>query len=290
MPYFKEVFMGTTSRSEFFLNRVRSMPKRSRMLIVSLLVLTSCVAILGINPFSQHAKAQAAPRVTVAAIDPSLVAGRGAQLGIVQQEAENATTNGTILPFDTTAYTLSSEASGRQAVKLAPGQHVAFTLTQRANAATIRYAIPDAPTGGGIDAPLTVSAGRDGRGNTHAQTITLTSKYSYLYNQYPFTNDPNAGLLHPDWWITECSCVPASTTPTPTITKPFRAMHFYDDQRVQLHNTYQAGDVVHLTMPANSNAAWTVIDLADFQQIADPTPQPANSVSVTNFGADPTGA
>ena len=125
----------------------RSMQKRSRMLIVSLLVLTSCMTILGINPFSQHAKAQASPRVTVAAIDPSLVAGRGAQLGIVGQEAENATTNGTILPFDTSAYTLSGEASGRQAVQLTPGQYVAFTLTQRANAVTIRYAIPDAPIG-----------------------------------------------------------------------------------------------------------------------------------------------
>src|ERR1700694_2374567 len=143
--------------------------------------------------------AQVSSRATVAAIDPSLVAGRGAQLGIVQQEAENAATNGTILPFDTTAYTLSGEASGRQAVKLAPGQYVAFTLTQRADAVTIRYAIPDSPTGGGIDAPLTVAAGADHnrQGNTHddgentrAQTITLTSKYSYLYNQYPFTNDP----------------------------------------------------------------------------------------------------
>src|ERR1700730_16542600 len=295
MPYFKEVFMGTTSRSEFFLNRVRSMPKRSRMLIVSLLVLTSCVAILGINPFSQHAKAQAAPRVTVAAIDPSLVAGRGAQLGIVEQEAENATTNGTILAFDTSAYTLAGEASGRQAVKLAPGQYVAFTLTQRANAMTIRYAIPDAPAGGGIDAPLRVGVDQNGDGNTnghentHPQTITLTSKYSYLYNQYPFTNDPTAGLLHPDWWITECSCVPAFTTPPPTISKPFRPMHFYDEQRVLLHNMYQAGDVVRLTVPLDSNAAWTVIDLVDFQAVEDPAPQPHNSVSVIDFGADPGG-
>src|SRR5712671_2039601 len=168
--------MDTTSRSGFFLNRARSMQKRSRMLIVSLLVLTSCVTILGINLFSQPAKAQASSRVTVAAIDPSLVAGRGAQLGIVQQEAENATTNGTILPFDTTAYTLSSEASGRQAVKLTPGQYVAFTLPPQANAVTIRYAIPDAPTGGGIDAPLTVSVDHNGLENTHPQAVTLTSK------------------------------------------------------------------------------------------------------------------
>src|SRR5258706_14968161 len=66
-------------------------------------------------------------------------------------------------------------------------------------------------------------------------------------------------------------------------------MHFYDEQRLQLHNTYQAGDVVRLTVPANSNAAWTVIDLVDFQEIADPAPQPVNSVSVTDFGADPGG-
>jgi hypothetical protein len=267
----------------------RSMQKRSRMLIVSLLFLTSCVTILGMNLFPQHAQAQTSARVTVAAVAPSLVAGRGAQLGIVEQEAENATTNGTILPFDTSAYTLSGEASGRQAVQLAPGQYVAYTLTQRANAMTIRYAIPDAPTGGGIDAPLTVSVDHNDSKNKHPQTITLTSKYSYLYNLYPFTNDPNADLLHPDWWITECSCVPDQTTPTPTITKPFRPMHFYDDQRVLLHNTYQAGDVVRLTVPADSNAAWTVIDLVDFQQVADPAPQPKHSVSVTDFGADPSG-
>jgi hypothetical protein len=100
--------------------------------------------------------AHSAPRVTVAAIDPALTAGRGADLGIVEQEAENADTSGTVLAFDTNAYTLAAEASGRQAVQLAPGQYVAFTLTQPANAVTIRYAIPDAPNGGGIDAPLTV--------------------------------------------------------------------------------------------------------------------------------------
>src|SRR5713101_5273003 len=217
------------------------------LLVPSVAFATSTTAIAG-------GGAQLSPRVTVAAIDPSLVTGRGAQLGIVEQEAENATTNGTILKFDTSAYTLASEASGRQAVKLAPGQYVAFTLTQRANAMTIRYAIPDAATGGGIDAPLTLSVSHNNAESTHPQTITLTSKYSWLYNQYPFTNDPNAGLLHPDWWITECGCVPAFTTPAPTISKPFRPMHFYDEQRVRLHNTYQPGDVLRLTVPADSNA------------------------------------
>jgi parallel beta-helix repeat protein len=221
----------------------------------------------------------------VAAIDPALVAGRGASLGIAEQEAENAATNGTVLGFSAAAYTLAGEASGRQAVKLLPGQYVAFTLTRPANAVTIRYALPDAPAGGGIDAPLTV--GVDGGAS---QTVTLTSKYSYLYNQYPFTNDPNAGLLHPDWWITECGCVPAATTPPPPAPPtPFRPMHFYDEQRVLLGSNYNAGDVVRLTVPAGSNAAWTVIDLADFQQVDGPAAQPAKSFSVVDFGADPTG-
>ncbi len=263
-----------------------------RRLWILLLVLASCVPVLGFTSFAQPATAQASTSgspVTVAGVNPSLVAGRGAQLGIVEQEAENAATNGTILTYDPSAYTLAGEASGRQAVQLTAGQYVAFTLTQRANALTIRYALPDAPNGGGITAPLTVNVQRNHRQNTHPQTVTLTSQYSWLYNEYPFTNDPNADILHPDWWMTECSCVPNQTTPAPTITKPFRPMHFYDDVRVQLHNTYQAGDVVYLTMPASSNAAWTVIDLVDFQQIADPLPQPWNSLSVTRFGADPSG-
>jgi hypothetical protein len=235
-------------------------------------------------------RTDAIPHVTVAGVDPSLVAGRGASLGIAEQQAEDADTNGTVLPFSTSAYTLAGEASGRQAVRLLPGQYVAFTLSEPANAVTIRYAIPDAPSGGGIDAPLTVGVDQngDGHGNTHPQTITLTSKYSYLYNLYPFTNDPNAGLLHPDWWVTECGCVPNTAFPS-WYTTPYRPMHFYDEQRVLLGKTYGPGAVVRLTMPADSNAAWTVIDLADFQNVAPPARQPDGSVYVTDFGADPSG-
>src|ERR1700687_3299341 len=63
-------------------------------------------------PAAGVASSVPSPRVTVAAIDPSLVAGRGAQLGIVEQEAEAAATNGTMLPFDPSAYTLAGEAAG----------------------------------------------------------------------------------------------------------------------------------------------------------------------------------
>src|SRR4029453_2041997 len=93
---------------------------------------------------------------TVVALPPDLTAGRGASVRFVEQEAENAPTDGAVIGPDRSAYTLPAEASGRSAVKLTPGQYVEFTLPRAANAITVRYSIPDAPAGGGITAPLEV--------------------------------------------------------------------------------------------------------------------------------------
>jgi hypothetical protein len=222
------------------------------------------------------------PVVTRAALDPSLVTGRGAAVAFSEQEAEAAATNGTIIGPNRSAYTLPAEASGRSAVTLAAGQYVEFTLPKTANAITVRYSIPDSAGGGGITSPLTVTVNGGAR-----KTMTLTSQYSWLYNQYPFSNDPNAGLLHPDWWITECACVPAGTTPTPTITTPFRPNHFYDEQRLLLNKTYQAGDTVRLTVPT-TGAATTTIDLLDSELVGAPQVV-KKAANVLNFGADPSG-
>ena len=220
---------------------------------------------------------------TVAALPPALTAGRGATMPFVEQEAENATTNGTLVGPDRHAYTLPAEASGRRAVRLMPGQYVEFTLPRTTNAITVRYSIPDAPHGGGITAPLDVTVN-----GGHRRRMTLTSQYAWLYNQYPFSNDPDAGLLHPDWWITECSCVPDATTPPPTITTPFRPNHFYDEQRLLLGRTYRAGDRVRLTVPTSSPATWTVIDLLD-SELVGPPHVVVVAANVLHFGADPTG-
>ncbi|MFI9593243.1 glycosyl hydrolase family 28-related protein [Nonomuraea sp. NPDC052265] len=230
---------------------------------------------------AQAAATAQRPVVTRAALDPALVAGRGARVGFAEQEAENAATDGTVIGPDRDAYTLPAEASGRRAVRLTPGRHVEFTLPAAANAITVRYSIPDAPSGGGITAPLDVAV--NGR---HRATMTLTSQYSWLYNQYPFSDDPGADLLHPDWWITECSCVPSATAPAPAIAKPFRPSHFYDEQRLPLGRTYRAGDRIRLT--AGAGAAWTVIDLLDSELVAPPRIEPV-AANVLAFGADPSG-
>src|SRR3954454_15988295 len=229
------------------------------------------------------ARAAAATPVTRAALDPALVSGRGATVDFAEEEAENAQTDGTVIGPDRSPYTLPAEASGRKAVRLTPGQHVEFTLPKAANAITVRYSIPDAPNGGGITAPLGVTM--DGK---QRQSMTLTSQYAWLYNLYPFTNDPNADVLHPDWWITECQCVPNSTDPPYSVTKPFRPNHFYDEQRLRLRRTYRAGATVRLTAPASSDAAWTVIDLLDSQRVPRPFRDP-HAVSVVRFGADRSG-
>ncbi|MEU2619439.1 glycosyl hydrolase family 28-related protein [Streptomyces sp. NPDC007157] len=265
--------------------RLRGRARRPARTLVALTAVTAGL-VLGLGAPAPAAPGlggrEGTPAVTRAGLDPALVAGRGATVDFVEQEAENAATNGTVIGPDRTAYTLPSEASGRTAVRLKPGQYVEFTLPRAANALTVRYSIPDAPEGGGITAPLDVSVG--GR----RTTMTLTSQYSWLYNQYPFSNDPQGDLLHPDWWITECGCVPAATSPTPTIDKPFRPSHFYDEQRLLLGRRYAAGDTVRLTAPKNSTAAWTVIDLLDTQLVGAPHVE-KHAANVIAFGADPTG-
>jgi hypothetical protein len=251
----------------------------------ALAVASSAAAAVGVGMVLVGGTALAAtgPVVTRAALDPSLVAGRGATVDFAEQEAEHAATSGIVIGPGRSAYTLPAEASGRSAVSLSPGQYVEFTLPSAANAITVRYSIPDAPNGGGITAPLDVTV--NGRSR---RAMTLTSQYAWLYNQYPFSNDPNAGLLHPDWWITECGCVPAATTPAPVIVTPFRPNHFYDEQRLLLGRTYRAGDKVRLTVPAGSPASATVIDLLDSQLVGAPKVDLV-AANVLFFGADPTG-
>ncbi|MEV1328079.1 glycosyl hydrolase family 28-related protein [Micromonospora costi] len=259
-------------------------PRRRRRTVAAVLTVATALAALPGAPAGAAARPGTRPVVTRAALDPQLVAGRGARVPFLEQEAENASTDGEVIGPDRNAYTLPSEASGRRAVRLDPGQHVEFTLPAAANAITVRYSIPDAPTGGGITAPLDVAVN-----GKRIRTMTLTSQYAWLYNQYPFSNDPDADLLHPDWWITECSCVPAATTPYPSIEKPFRPSHFYDEQRLLLGRTYRAGDRIRLTAPARTTAAWTVVDLLDSELVGPPRVR-LLAANVLAFGADPTGA
>ena len=254
---------------------------RRAQLWVAAGVASATAAAVTLGGGAAYADSHSVPAVvTRAALDPSLVAGRGANVAFQEQEAENANTNGTVIT-GRSAYTLPAEASGRSAVSLTPGQYVEFTLPTATNAITVRYSIPDAPTGGGITAPLSVTVN-----GKNKQTMTLTSQYAWLYNAYPFSNDPTLTTsIEPDWWTTECACVPGTTTTFPA---PFRPNHFYDEQRMLLGKTYQAGDKIRLSVPGNSTAANTVIDLLDTEKVGLPKVDLV-AANVLLFGADPLG-
>ncbi|MGV9992509.1 discoidin domain-containing protein [Streptomyces sp. NPDC003374] len=107
----------------------------------------------------------------VAVGSPAAHAAAGATLPFTSVEAESATTTGTRIGPDHTQGTLASEASGRQAVRLAPGQRVEFTVPRAANAVNVSYSVPDGQSGS-LD--VYVNGARLGR------TIPVTAKYSYI--------------------------------------------------------------------------------------------------------------
>ena len=120
------------ARSSTGAQAARSRRPRHIAAVIMALAVTAGLGVASGSPaLASPDSAAPAPVVTRAALDPSLVAGRGADLGFVEQEAENAATNGTVIGPGTAAYTLPAEASGRSAVSLTPGQYVEFTLPGR---------------------------------------------------------------------------------------------------------------------------------------------------------------
>jgi hypothetical protein len=184
-------------------------------------------------------------------------AGAGARVPFVERQAEHAATNGTVIGPDWAYGTLAAEAVGRRAVRLeGRGKYVEFRLTRPANAVNVRYSIPDSPDGAGLDATLGVHV--NGR---FAQSLRVTSRYSWYYGQFPWTNNP----------------------------EDRGRRHLYDDVRLMFGRTLGAGTRVRLQVGAADTAPWYVIDSADFEKVAKPKRKPHRALSVLEFGADPSG-
>ncbi len=210
-------------------------------------------AIAGIAVLTGSLLALVTPTTAFAA-----TGGAGASLPYVEIQAEAAATNGTAIGPSYAQGNLAAEASGRKAVTLSgQGKYVEFTLTAPANSVVIRYSIPDTSGGSVYSAPLSLYVG-----GTRQTDLSLTNAYSWYYGSYPFNNSPGSG--HP--------------------------MHFYDEVHRLLPQTYSAGTKVRVQVDSNSSAASYTIDLADFELVAPAGTQPANSISVTSYGADATGA
>ena len=228
--------------------------KRAPVAVLTALALTGLAQPAG--ALSSHGPAPqglAASRQSGA--DPGGAA--GARTPFVERQAEDARTNGTVLGPDWAYGTLAAEAVGRRAVRLdGPGQYVEFTLTQAADAVNVRYSVPDSADGRGIDA--TLGAYVDGR---FAKSLAVTSRYSWYYGQYPWTNNPADGGRR----------------------------QLYDDARLMFDHTLPAGSTVRLQVGKGDTAPWYVIDTADFERVGAPASAPGHALPVTSFGADPSG-
>ncbi len=178
---------------------------------------------------------------------------RGATVPYVAYQAEDCVTTGTILDENREYHEITSEAAGRLAVNLdGTGQNIKITLTKAANALTLRYCIPDSEDGLGLEATLNLYI--DGK---KSQSINLTSKYSWVYGNYPWTNNPADGQPH----------------------------HFFDETSILLDQTYPAGTVIKLQKDSANSAEYYIIDEVDAEEVAPANEQPENSLSITDFGA-----
>ena len=176
---------------------------------------------------------------------------RGATNPWTTYEAETMNTNGQVMGPEHTPFHVETESSGQQCVQLgARGQYIEFTATAPANSIVIRYSLPDKKEGFGKHATLGIY-----KNGTLVHSCAISSRYSWLYGTYPFTNDPAAA-------------------------KP---RNFYDEIRIK-EMPVTKGDVIRIQRDdrQEDDAGYCIIDLADLEEIAPPIPAPSNSLSVTD--------
>ena len=174
---------------------------------------------------------------------------KGASMPFITYEAEDAFYTGEVIT-GRTYRTLQGEASGKAAVRLTGyGQYVEFTLVEPANALVFRYAMPDTD-GRGQWGTLKITA----NGSEICEVIT-SSRHAAIYGSWPYTNAQ----------------------------APNRRIRFYDDARQLLGGTYPAGTKIGIKK--EDAVDWYAIDLAEFEIAPEPLAQPANSVSIADYGA-----
>jgi hypothetical protein len=185
---------------------------------------------------------------------------RGASVPWTEYQAEDGQTNAQILGPSRAKWDanhIEAEAIGRKAVRLArTGDYVSIKTTAAANSIVVRYSIPDAPNGGGIDATLGLYVN-----GQRVRSLPLTSRYAWSYK---------GGLIG-----------------SPSADTPAEQPHTFFDETRLLVDAIPAGATVMLRRDAQDTAAFYVIDLVDLEQVAPPLAMPAGFTSVTQFGIQP---
>ena len=178
----------------------------------------------------------------------------GATVPWTRYEAEDGRANVAAAPASRAYLTPEAEAAGRRLVRLArPGDYVEFAVTKAANGLVLRYGIPDSDDGQGLEASLSLLINGQPQ-----RKLALTSRYSWVYGDFPWTNNPAAGRGHR--FFDECQAILPALAP---------------------------GDVIRLQVEAGDTAAYYLIDFIELEAVPAPLERPTNSVSIIEFGAVP---
>ncbi|HEY1788390.1 MAG TPA: coagulation factor 5/8 type domain-containing protein, partial [Verrucomicrobiae bacterium] len=152
------------------------------------------------------------------------------------------------------------EASGHAFMALAStGQYVQWTNNTGQNIAAInlRSCIPDAPTGGGISNTIDLYVN-----GAFRQAFSVNSKQNYCYEgtNYNGQSDKNPadGDARYFWNDTHAPVTGAAITP---------------------------GQTIRFQMDSSNTAAFYDIDVVDLENPPGPLSQPANSLSISSYGA-----
>lgn len=172
----------------------------------------------------------------------------------IQYEAERAESNAKVIGPSREFHSLAAEASNRSYLLLDnPEKWVEFTVDQAANGLVLRYSIPDAPTGGGLQAELNWWV------NGQLQRpLIVTSKFAWVYGHYPWSNAPREG----------------------------EARRFFDESDFKIAQL-APGDRIRFAISTEKPADWLALDFVELEQIEPPLPQPDDSVNIGHYGAVP---
>ncbi|WP_326570964.1 discoidin domain-containing protein [Actinacidiphila glaucinigra] len=184
----------------------------------------------------------------------SLFVGRGANMPYDMYEAEDGVLGGSaaLVGPNRTVGDPAGEASGRKAVTLnSTGSSVEFTTRASTNTLVVRYSIPDAAGGGGINSTLNVYVN-----GSFLKAIDLTSKYAWLYGSETAPgNNPGDGSPR----------------------------HIYDEANMMLGTTVPAGSKIKLQKDA-ANGSQYAIDFVNTEQVSPiANPDPAAYTAPTGF-------
>ncbi|MCL2256257.1 MAG: hypothetical protein FWC11_05300, partial [Firmicutes bacterium] len=191
----------------------------------------------------------------------------GASFNRSKYEAEHMETNAEVILESRAQNTIAAESSGRSAVRIVhTTQFVRWTSSSASNAIVVRASVPDFyhPDYGHIGRDYTLSLYAN---NVRIGEVDLTSRYSWLYGGYAAGGGDGA----PEQWSNDASLG--------------NARMFFSESRKVLPQEFPAGTVFMLRKNLSDHAVFYYVDFVEMELIEEAYSQPANSISITTFGA-----